>query len=174
MGKKSKAASTSTGIKPSEVPSVKNRKPLIEIPEDEQRRLIEETGILNKFREVVQDGKSGAVVEELVEERLPLADEIFNAILYIIPVSFLLMMMEMYVSRIVIPRLVLLLIPASLIHQQYRQAASLQAILDRMIPGIPSECLHAHPRPQLTALRSRVAPRFLQCVIIEMRRASEV
>ncbi|TEB30133.1 hypothetical protein FA13DRAFT_1733951 [Coprinellus micaceus] len=120
MGKKSEGASaSSTSVKPSEVPAVKNRKPLIEIPEDEQRRLIEETGILNKFIEVVQDQKSGTVVEEFVEESLPIADEIFNAVLYIIPVSFLLLMMEI------------------LIHQQYRQAASLQAILDRMIPGIP-------------------------------------
>jgi hypothetical protein len=144
MGKKSEGASaSSTGVKPSEVPAVKNRKPLIEIPEDEQRRLIEETGILNKFIEVVQDQKSGTVVEEFVEESLPIADEIFNAVLYIIPVSFLLLMMEMYVARIVTLRLVLFLTPASLIHQQYRQAASLQAILDRMIPGIPSELFHA-------------------------------
>lgn len=100
MGKKSKAAAgTSTGIKPSEVPSVKNRKPLIEIPEDEQRRLIEESGILNRFKEATQEKKNTAVVEEIVEERIPLADEIFNAILYIIPVSFLLLMMEMYVAR---------------------------------------------------------------------------
>lgn len=98
MGKKSKtAAGSSTGIKPSEVPAVKNRKPLIEIPEDEQRRLIEESGILKMYKEAVKDGKSTAAVEEVVEERIPLTDEIFNAVLYIIPVSFLLLMMEMCV-----------------------------------------------------------------------------
>ncbi|KAJ3542528.1 hypothetical protein NMY22_g3486 [Coprinellus aureogranulatus] len=101
MAKKSKqAAASSTGIKPSDVPSVQNRKPLIEIPEDEQRRLIEESGILNQFREAARNEKGAKLVEEVVEERIPLADEIFNAVLYIIPMSFLLLMMEMYVLRV--------------------------------------------------------------------------
>jgi len=53
------------------------------------------------------------------EETTPLADEIFNAVLLIVPFSFLLLMMEI------------------LIHFQYGKRPSLQALVDRMAPGIP-------------------------------------
>ncbi|KAF6762698.1 hypothetical protein DFP72DRAFT_564463 [Ephemerocybe angulata] len=117
MAKKSSKAGSSSGVKPSEATPT-SRKPLIEIPEDEQRRLIEQTGILKQFAGGQLEKDSAAPVE-YVEERMPLADEIFNAILFIIPFSFLLLMMEI------------------LIHQQYRQAPTLQKLLDRMIPGVP-------------------------------------
>lgn len=101
MAKKSSKQSggESTGVRPSEVTG-NRRKPLIEIPEDEQRRLIEQTGILKQFQDVQQQQQQGAKDEsapavEYVEERLPLGEEIFNATLFIIPFSFLLLMMEM-------------------------------------------------------------------------------
>ena len=52
-----------------------------EIPEGEQWRLVKETGILERAKES--------------EESLDTADEVFNAILFIIPFSFLFLMMDM-------------------------------------------------------------------------------
>jgi hypothetical protein len=69
-------------------------RPATDIPEDEQWRLVNESGILGKVvsgiprKQVIND-------EEAVT---PLAEEIFGAILLIIPFSSLLLMMEMFVS----------------------------------------------------------------------------
>jgi len=59
----------------------------LEISEEEQWRLINETGIL---KEAIP-----AVAEE--QGDTPFAEEIFNSIILIIPFSFLLLMFEMYV-----------------------------------------------------------------------------
>lgn len=69
----------------------------IDIPEDEQWRIIEQTGILK------QAGTSGSKVpadgdDEEDYEISPLADEIFRALYLAIPMSFMLLLMEMYVS----------------------------------------------------------------------------
>ncbi|KAH9938662.1 uncharacterized protein B0H18DRAFT_968202 [Fomitopsis serialis] len=53
------------------------------------------------------------------EEGLPLAEEIFNATLFIIPMSFLLLLMEI------------------LVHWQYGKRPTYQALADRMLPGVP-------------------------------------
>ncbi|GLB33720.1 hypothetical protein LshimejAT787_0106040 [Lyophyllum shimeji] len=81
------------------------------IPEDEQWRLINDSGVLNKIRSARDD--SGE------EESASLPEEIFNAITIIIPASFLLLLMEI------------------LIHFQYGKHPTLHAVVDRMLPGIP-------------------------------------
>jgi len=63
---------------------VASGKPLIEIPEEETWRLIQQTGILEAAKNKKQ-----------VEEGVSLGDEIFNAVLLIIPFSSLLLLIEM-------------------------------------------------------------------------------
>ncbi|RXW25278.1 hypothetical protein EST38_g546 [Candolleomyces aberdarensis] len=119
MAKKTpKAASSSSGVKPSSHSDDTPRKPLIEISEEEQRRLVEQSGIMKKFKEVTE-GENSALVTEYIEEKMPLPDELFNASLFIIPFSFLLLMMEI------------------LIHQQYRQNPTMNALIERMVSGVP-------------------------------------
>lgn len=80
-----------------------------DIPEDEQWRLINESGILNKANSA----------HDREDESVPLAEEIFNAITIIIPISFLLLLMEI------------------LIHFQYGKHPTLHALVDRMLSGVP-------------------------------------
>jgi hypothetical protein len=103
--------------------------PTTEIPEDEQWRLINESGILSNVpRAQVTDD----------EEATP-ADEIFNAVLLIIPFSFLLLLMEMFVSSLSgEPTLTEISWQSRLIHYQYGKQPSFQALVDRMAPGVPS------------------------------------
>lgn len=89
-----------------------DKKPFIEIPQEEQWRLIKESGVLKKA-EIPANKKE----QEL--EVTPLADEILNAAILIIPCSFLLLLMEI------------------LIHFQYSQNPSLDALVSRMVPGVP-------------------------------------
>jgi hypothetical protein len=65
------------------------QKPLVEISEDEQWRLIEQTGVLRKISDTRKPVETDNV------EPLPLADEIFNAIVFIMPLTFFLIMMDM-------------------------------------------------------------------------------
>lgn len=64
----------------------------MEISEEEQWRLVNETGILKN----AIPRASKAVAEDEEEEDTPLAEEIFNSILFIIPFSFCLLLFEMY------------------------------------------------------------------------------
>lgn len=64
----------------------------LEISEEEQWRLVNETGILKRAIP-----PSSAVVEVKEQEDTPLAEEIFNSVTLIIPFSFLLLMFEMCV-----------------------------------------------------------------------------
>lgn len=66
------------------------QKPLVEISEDEQWRLIEQTGVLRKVAETRKPKETTDNVEPL-----PLADEIFNAVMFIMPLTFFLIMMDM-------------------------------------------------------------------------------
>ena len=71
------------------------QEPLVDIPKNEAWRIINETGILqqiNKDKETTP-----AAVEDEEGKLSPLTEEIFNAINLIIPHSFLLLMMDMYV-----------------------------------------------------------------------------
>ncbi|KAK7061648.1 hypothetical protein R3P38DRAFT_2830722 [Favolaschia claudopus] len=82
-----------------------------EIPESEQWRLINESGIL----------KTAALNEPASSEHpeLSLAEEIFDATLLIIPCSFLLLLMQI------------------LIMNQYGQDANLKVLIGRMVEGLP-------------------------------------
>jgi len=84
----------------------------MEIPEDEQWRLINESGIIGKVSNITKNDDDDS-------EATPLAEEIFSAVLLIIPFSFLLLMMEI------------------LIHYQYGKRPSFQTLVDRMAPGVP-------------------------------------
>ncbi|KAF4602157.1 hypothetical protein EYR40_005361 [Pleurotus pulmonarius] len=87
---------------------------LLEIPEDEQWRMINESGILKKVD--IPRGPSAAAEPE---EELPLAEEIFDTTMFLVPFSFLLLMMDI------------------LIHNQYGRHLTLQAVADRMLPSVP-------------------------------------
>jgi hypothetical protein len=63
---------------------VTSEKPLIEISEEETWRIIRQTGILEAAKNRTE-----------VEEEISLGDEIFNAVLLIIPFSSLLLLIEM-------------------------------------------------------------------------------
>lgn len=64
----------------------------MEISEEEQWRLVNESGILGKVSSI-----SRTQVTNDEDEATPLVEEIFNTVLMIIPFSFLLLMMEMFV-----------------------------------------------------------------------------
>jgi MoxR-like ATPase len=66
----------------------------MEIPEEEQWRLINESGIL---KQAIPPQSPGPASERSGEERILLADEIFNTAILAVPFSFLLLMMEMHV-----------------------------------------------------------------------------
>ena len=79
--------------------------PQVLISEDEQWRIIEQSGILKNIqREETTTIKSSGIqetsAEDDVEEPLcsPLCEEIYNSILFIIPFSALYVMMDMSVS----------------------------------------------------------------------------
>lgn len=84
---------------PAEAPArPKPAKPLIEIDEEEQWRIIKESGVLNNPALTTGDLAPGVSEVQEVTEELTLGDEIFNALLLIIPFSSLLLLFEMYVS----------------------------------------------------------------------------
>ena len=103
----------------------------IEISEDEQWRLINATGILEKLPHT-----SPSQQDIAEEQETPLAEEIFSAVILIMPMSFLLLLMEMYVLAQC--NCSLLTDESSLIHFQYGKHPTLQALVDRMVPGVPS------------------------------------
>ncbi|KAJ7638733.1 hypothetical protein FB45DRAFT_1023502 [Roridomyces roridus] len=78
----------------------------MDIPQEEQWRLINESGVLKK-------------VDSAPPEPTPPGEEIFNAILVIIPCTFLLILMQI------------------LIFQQYGQDPNLKVLLDKLITGVP-------------------------------------
>ncbi|KAF8812361.1 hypothetical protein BYT27DRAFT_7182803 [Phlegmacium glaucopus] len=123
MTRQRKAASkTDSGPVPLTSPSKlsprsKPAKPLIEITEDEQWRLINQSGILQNRALVQESIVESTIVEE--EGNFSLCDEVFNAVLLIIPFSSLLLLMII------------------LIHHQYGKTASLEIIMEKMVPGIP-------------------------------------
>lgn len=69
--------------------------PNLEISEEEQWRLINETGILKK---PIPRSSAATMEVEKEEDVTPLAEEIFNSVILIVPFSFLLLMFEMYVE----------------------------------------------------------------------------
>jgi hypothetical protein len=74
---------------PREKAKLRSRSPEhIQLSEDEQWRLVSESGILQQASHQASDDSSDT----------PLAEEIFNSLLLIIPFSFVLLMMEMCVN----------------------------------------------------------------------------
>ena len=75
--------------------------PLLDIPEADQWRIIRESGILQKVNANSQPSSSQATTTAQEEEHLlsPFWEEFFAATALIIPFSFLLLMMEMYVNH---------------------------------------------------------------------------
>ncbi|KIM90705.1 hypothetical protein PILCRDRAFT_59483 [Piloderma croceum F 1598] len=84
----------------------------LEISEDEQWRLINETGIL---KEAIPRRNTAT----LDSEDTPLAEEIFGAVTLIIPFSFLLFLFDI------------------LIHHQYGRQPTFGEFADRLIPSVP-------------------------------------
>jgi len=84
-----------------------------EISEEEQWRIINETGLLKQMK----TSPPTAQVQEQVET--PFAEEILNAMLLIAPFTFLLVMMDVVV------------------HQQYAQKADLKVIVERLVSALP-------------------------------------
>ncbi|KAF8558888.1 hypothetical protein OG21DRAFT_1493722 [Imleria badia] len=104
------------------------QKPLIEIPEDEKWRLIRESGLLERFEDSDQaplTSKSSAPTQPVTTDQEEhdgppaLAEEIFNALMIIMPHTFFLVMMDI------------------LIHQQYAKQPSFRDIMDRLVNTFP-------------------------------------
>lgn len=97
----------------SNVPSKCDEKTII--PEDEQWRLIQQSGVLNKIKvdRVAKDSKAE------VDEAESLADEIFNASVVIMPMTFFLIMMDI------------------LIHHQYAKQPDVREIGSRLLNTFP-------------------------------------
>lgn len=85
MAKKRKDAAAS---------STKQDKPLVDISEEDQWRIIRESGVLNKVAAAEPEPEKEEEEQPLLS---PFTEECFAALSLIIPFSFLLLMMEMYV-----------------------------------------------------------------------------
>ena len=102
MARQRKAASKADSEVPLTSPSktfprAKPDKPLIDITEDEQWRLINQSGVLQNPA-LVQESQVESTVD-VEDEEIYLCDEIFNAVMLIIPFSSLLLLMDVYVSH---------------------------------------------------------------------------
>ncbi|KAF8741139.1 hypothetical protein AX14_005735 [Amanita brunnescens Koide BX004] len=85
----------------------------LDIPDDEQWRLINESGLLKKL-----DAASPELSTEEPDE-ISLGDEVFDAALLVIPFSFLLLMMDI------------------LIHYQYAKEPNFRVLGERMLTRVP-------------------------------------
>ncbi|KIJ70177.1 hypothetical protein HYDPIDRAFT_121682 [Hydnomerulius pinastri MD-312] len=97
------------------------QKPFIEIPESEQWRLIQESGLLDKINKPNQ-GTPNVQEDSTAEEDdgpPPIAEEIFNATVVIMPLTFFLIMMDI------------------LIHHQYAKHPGVRDIADRLLNTFP-------------------------------------
>ncbi|KAK0490969.1 hypothetical protein IW261DRAFT_1556134 [Armillaria novae-zelandiae] len=114
-------------------------KPLIQLSEEEQWRLINESGVLHQVA-VAEGAPSSEGIKQMKEEDSPLAEEMFGAVILIIPFTFLFVMMEMCATFFV--TFIRIFSPAgnaqeSLIHQQYGKVATLKILTDKLISGVP-------------------------------------
>ncbi|KAJ3573886.1 hypothetical protein NP233_g2138 [Leucocoprinus birnbaumii] len=106
-------------VKPTEMSGKKGTgKPLIEISEEEQWRMINESGILKQIPKPDQQALDASLGEGGSEE-LTFGEEVADMLLYLIPFSFLLLMMDI------------------LIHYQYSRRPTRGDLLERMISGVP-------------------------------------
>ncbi|KAM5532426.1 hypothetical protein V8D89_013920 [Ganoderma adspersum] len=92
----------------------------IDIPEAEQWRIIQESGIL---KQIPKDSKTPKTKDEADSEEddlSPFAEEVLNSMMLIIPMSFMLFLMDV------------------LVHFQYgRHPEYFSIFLDRIAPGVP-------------------------------------
>ncbi|PBK72621.1 hypothetical protein ARMSODRAFT_953016 [Armillaria solidipes] len=109
---------TANAKEPSSTTAKIPSKPLIQLSEEEQWRLINESGVLHQVA-AAEDAPSSEGITQSKEEDSPLAEEIFDAVVLIIPFTFLFVMMEI------------------LIHQQYGKVATLKILTDKLISGVP-------------------------------------
>ncbi|TFL05684.1 hypothetical protein BDV98DRAFT_229973 [Pterulicium gracile] len=95
----------------------------IEISEEEQWRLINESGILNQVPQGISPSTLYPPSEAQVAAQSPpessFCDEIFNAALLVIPFSSMFLLMEI------------------LIHQQYAKEVTVKSLAERLGPAIP-------------------------------------
>ncbi|KAG8979145.1 hypothetical protein FRC05_009355 [Tulasnella sp. 425] len=82
-----------------------------DIPAEEQERLIKESGLLGQVKKIHQP--------QSPERTVDFADEVFNTVLYVIPLVFLYGIMDV------------------LIHQQYGQDHSMAELFKRIVSGLP-------------------------------------
>ncbi|EGO03399.1 hypothetical protein SERLA73DRAFT_174865 [Serpula lacrymans var. lacrymans S7.3] len=104
------------------VSSANATSPKVEIPEDEQWRLIDESGILDKIQTpgVTKDiANAEHTTVRAEEEETPLADEIFSAAILIMPFTFFFLLMDI------------------LIHQQYARQPGFKELAGRLANNIP-------------------------------------
>ncbi|KAH9947266.1 hypothetical protein B0H21DRAFT_692304 [Amylocystis lapponica] len=88
-----------------------------EMSEEDQWRIINDTGILKRVPQ--SDPVRPVRGAEDEPETTPFADEIFNSTLYLIPMSFTLLLMEI------------------LVHWQYGRKPTYSDLSERMVPGVP-------------------------------------
>ncbi|KAF9247218.1 hypothetical protein BU15DRAFT_70052 [Melanogaster broomeanus] len=96
-------------------------KPLIEIPEEEQWRLIQDSGLLNRINKPDQPTPTSTQVSTTEEGDglSPLAEDIFNAVIIIMPHTFFLIMMDILINR------------------QYARQPTARDIADRLLNTLP-------------------------------------
>ncbi|KIY46659.1 hypothetical protein FISHEDRAFT_46990 [Fistulina hepatica ATCC 64428] len=111
------STSRERGTRLSEQSCNTQRKPLIEISDEEKWRLIKESGLLGKVPP--PDAPEPPSREPKTEEGIPLAEEIFNTTTLLIPFSFLLAMTDI------------------LIHHQYGRHVDSYELMERLATGVP-------------------------------------
>ena len=81
-------------------PAAAGKSSVVDISEEEQWRIINETGILKQVPREMKTNKPAPDTQVSDEEEglSPSAEEVFNSIMLIIPMSFMLLLMEMYVK----------------------------------------------------------------------------
>lgn len=118
----------------------------IEISEEDQWRIIKDSGILNNLPQT-----HTAQQEDAEELDVTLADEIFNASLLVIPMSFLLLLMEI------------------LVHYQYGRKPTYEALAERMLPGVPIISIFVFYTNRYKQIRQMQAGLFLLSIAVGAR-----
>ena len=114
-------------------PADQEQKPLVELSEEEQWRIIRDSGVL----QTIQNEGASPKPREPEELLSPFTLEVFAALALIVPFSCLLLMMEMCVPVHLLA--LIYRVRSSLVHYQYGRKPTYEALADRMIPGVPSE-----------------------------------
>ena len=86
----------------SKTPSSKGE--AIDIPEAEQWRIIRGSGILKQIPKDSKTSKAGDFADEEEDDLSPFAEEVFNSMMLVIPMSFMLLLMDMCVVLCLIMR----------------------------------------------------------------------